>query len=218
MKLKCLLYESVWDTSAKAISKLVFDFVKETSDTYDKSDPYDDTVEIFSDETIKCPISITVNRDKSTFKGDVYVDGGVTQNKNTNKIEIDVYINPKKEPNIYSKLYALLYDVVRHELQHLLQSGKNKQPDRARPTSGKERKIADAGGRYSYTMLPDELEALVFGFLLSAKLRRVPITKIFTDQLDEWLKNGEIDSNEYKLIYNAWVDFTKKHISSAKLK
>jgi hypothetical protein len=160
---------------------------------------------------------VDVIRDKSYFKGNLYVDGGVFPIESPNHIYISIYVNQKKAPQIYTKLYAQLHDVVRHEVQHLTQIGPNKRANRCTAANLEEITLANENGRYSYSMLPSEIEALVYGFLFKAKFERLPINVVFKQELNIWLKAKEINKEEYKKLYDVWMEFTKKHISTAKI-
>jgi len=202
MKLKNILLESIWDTAAKSITKMVFDFVKSSYDDYEPDFPDDPDDFDYEDATISLPISVTVIRNPKAFKGNYFIDGGVLPVAKPNRMELEIYIRASKEPAIYSELYGVLYEVIRHEVEHLTQGGPNKQPGRLPSATPAERKKAEKLGRFTYSMLPAELGALVHGFFLRAKYMRVPITKIFKMQLDEWIKDKEITKEEYDKLFD----------------
>lgn len=217
IKLKELIKEGLWNTSAKYIAKSIFSKVKETVKLYSPDDFINDFREKFEDSTVTFTLEIRIIRNADYFHGDVYVDGFTGPTKAPNKMHIAVYINPAKEPGIYSKLYAQLYDVVRHELQHMTQAGPLVRPNRVRPSTYRERSKADKSGRYAYSVLPDEVDALVRGFFLRAKLEKLPITTVMKNELDYWLRMEEITKEEYSKIFDVWVTFTKKELPTARL-
>jgi hypothetical protein len=89
------------------------------------------------------------------------IDGGFFSDNDT--FEIDIHYNPKFFPELYYELIGELNDVVRHELQHLIQK------ERGVEMPKKEKDPE------TYYMQPHEIDAQMAGFRRVSKLRKEPI-------------------------------------------
>jgi hypothetical protein len=91
------------------------------------------------------------------------IDGGYYDDEET--FEIHIQYNPKFFPETYYDLIGELNEIVRHELQHLIQSerGINRPTDETDPEK--------------YYLQPHELDAQIAGFKRLSKIRKEPFEK-----------------------------------------
>lgn len=129
---------------------------------------------------------------------------------NIPEVEITIIINPKLRSTIYKALYIKLLDIIRHELEHLLQKGLNaEQTHKIKNMSDKKRQKYQ--NSYKYYLLPDEIPAAVSGMRLSAKHRGVPIDVEFLDYLEPIVKSGYITIAQRDKVVKKWVQYALKH-------
>jgi hypothetical protein len=95
------------------------------------------------------------------------LDGGYYDDNDT--LEIHVVYNPKFFPETYYDLIGELNELVRHELQHLIQAERGID----RPT--------DETDPEKYYLQPHEIDAQVAGFKRLSKIRKQPFEKIVRD-------------------------------------
>lgn len=112
------------------------------------------------------------------------LDGGYYSDDDT--FEIHVRYNPKFFPNTYYDLIGELNELVRHELQHLIQNERGID----RPT--------DETDPEKYYLQPHELDAQIAGFKRLSKIRKQPFEKTVIDWFN---KNKTLsDSSKKKII------------------
>jgi len=95
------------------------------------------------------------------------LDGGYYDDNDT--LEIHVVYNPKFFPETYYDLIGELNELVRHELQHLIQAERG--IDRPKDETDPEK----------YYLQPHEIDAQVAGFKRLSKIRKQPFEKIVRD-------------------------------------
>jgi hypothetical protein len=108
------------------------------------------------------------------------LDGGYYDDEDT--FEIQIIYNPKFFPENYYDLIGELNELVRHELQHLIQAERGID----RPT--------DETDPEKYYLQPHEIDAQVAGFKRLSKIRKQPFEKIVRD----FFHNNKTLSNEAK--------------------
>jgi len=121
-------------------------------------------------------------------------------------IEIQIAINSESGKKDFSKVQAILRDVVRHELEHLTQRGFNQKTGKKRNKNFKMRdKIAaDPKQSYKYATLANEIEPMLQGLYSKAKTLKQPFQKVVEDFLDELVELGRIREEDKKKIYVKW--------------
>jgi hypothetical protein len=145
------------------------------------------------------------------------IDAGAYTQKGNNALEIIIKIDPTKEPQVYTKLNAKLQDAVRHEIEHLTQSGKNKVPGKPTATRAKTRdKInIDNNNIYKYFLLRDEIPAMVHGMYRQAKTEKRKLDEIFNEYLQYFIDEKIISNGEMEIVLDAWIRFAKKKLPAA---
>ena len=132
---------------------------------------------------------------KETEEGIYKVDGGAdadTQKKDDEDdpdfayLEIRFQIDPRTLPQLWSRIYADLTDVVRHEIEHLTQMGVNVVPAKELPDDKMLRKMIDweVLPKADYFRLKTELDPMLQGMYLKAKKTRTPFKDVLNDYLD----------------------------------
>lgn len=109
------------------------------------------------------------------------------------------------DSNKSSSMFYKLQDVIRHELEHLVQIGWNRTKAGAQPSSASVRKKANTN--YRYFLLKDEIPAMVAGMSRRAKLQNVPIEEIFSEYLQPLLNHNFITNRQYSIVMEAWLKY-----------
>lgn len=126
-------------------------------------------------------------------------------------IDIDIAINPEWLPEYWSKLYMLLCDIVRHEIEHITQEG----PEIGNYKHGKpieddsiERGLVNVGllPTQIYLMLPKEVDANLQGLRFEAKKRKEPII----NTIYRYLGTQSIDADEKESVLTLWRNRAKE--------
>lgn len=126
-------------------------------------------------------------------------------------IDIDIAINPEWLPEYWSKLYMLLCDITRHEIEHITQEG----PEIGNYKHGKpieddsiERGLVNVGllSTQMYLMLPKEVDANLQGLRFEAKKRKEPII----NTIYRYLGTQSIDADEKESVLTLWRNRAKE--------
>ena len=137
--------------------------------------------------------SDSIMRDGGAYKGGF----GDDNEFETPKIELEFVLDPYNFPNDFEELSGQISDVLRHEIEHLTQSGgneRNKFFDKDSQFDGEFgteeetlfRSMIEKGiiaNGVSYLTLPSEIDANIQGLYLSAKKQKRP----FVDVVDQYL-------------------------------
>jgi hypothetical protein len=120
------------------------------------------------------------------------VEGG--QYEDDDVIEIEIIYNPNSFPKMYYDLVGELNEVVRHELQHIIQVERG------------DENVPDESSSRNYYMAPHELDAQVAGFKRYSKLRRQPFEKTVRDWFEKNKIKRGLDDNDVEEIINALLN------------
>lgn len=131
------------------------------------------------------------------------------------EIEVNLVIDPSREPDSHQLLYYRLLDCVRHEVEHLLQKGQNKQYYHSGLQVDRNRKECESS--YKYFLLPDEIPAMVSGMRLAAERKGIPVDAEFEEYLSPIRDSGFITADEMKEVIGKWVKFTIKYFPETKI-
>jgi hypothetical protein len=121
-------------------------------------------------------------------------------------IEIRFQLDPEEYPNVLSEVAMELRDTLRHEIEHITQSGWNTKrgkylpSDMAVRTAIEKQQLPAA----EYFMLPKEIDANLQGLYLYSKKRRVPFKTAVNSYLDVFVKNGTLTADDKTKILDAW--------------
>lgn len=117
--------------------------------------------------TLKTDFTVEVKIDKDESIEGFEIDGGYYDDEDT--FEVHIQYNPKFFPETYYDLIGELNELIRHELQHLIQSERGID----RPT--------DETDPEKYYLQPHELDAQIAGFKRLSKIRKEPFEKTVID-------------------------------------
>lgn len=226
------IYESKYDTLSSSYAGDVFKFIKKTAGsainkpktvgfTYSEPIEFDLTVKLVRvidfdpSETTDfngLPWE-TINFEENGFVVDANAYIPAESDPDSPEIDLVIYISPDAEPSKYQDLNFKIVDTIRHELEHLLQKGVNKQIGHIVKTTKKVRDKAQ--DNYKYFILPDEIPAMVSGMHASAVKKRVPIDSEFNSYLRPFISSGVISQSEFEEVMQTWIRFTKKSFPDA---
>lgn len=127
----------------------------------------------------------------------------------TPHINIDFAVNPDWLPEYWSTIYFNLADVMRHEMEHLTQGGKdigNYRAGKPDQDDSHLRLLIKSGflPKAQYLMLPKEVDANLQGLRFEAKKRKESFSDSINRYLDVKQDSGEIDAEEREAVLNLW--------------
>lgn len=127
-------------------------------------------------------------------------------------IEVRFEIDPADYPNIMSEVAMHLRDILRHEIEHLTQSGWNTNPDKYIKSDQALRKKIESGKlpTAQYFMLPKEIPAMIQGLYMKAKKSRAPFRDVVDNYLSILMSQGTITDAEKQQIITAWRSYLPK--------
>ena len=139
--------------------------------------------------------------------GDIISDGGAYNDTSKTAdqpplVEVLFELDPAQYPNVLSEVSMKLKDILRHEIEHLTQSGWNmKSAKYHRADLAMRDRIATGQiptARY-YT-LPKEIPAMIQGLYTRAKKSKQPFKDVVDANLQQGVDNGVITSAEKEQI------------------
>jgi len=127
-------------------------------------------------------------------------------------IEIELEMNPNDVPQIYNKVAMDLRDSIRHEIEHLTQSGWNLKPSKYVRSDQSSRDKIEAGElpQYRYLILPAEIPAMLHGLYMKAKKSKTPFKKVINDFLDKVEASGNITLAQKQIVFKKWQSYQSK--------
>ncbi len=127
-------------------------------------------------------------------------------------IEIRFEIDPNSFPNILSKVALELRDTLRHEIEHITQSGWNLKPSKYLPSDQAMRRKIETGEKpaVGYFLLKKEIPAMIHGLYMKAKKSKTPFAVVVNNYLDNWVLNNTITETEKQKIISTWKSYLPK--------
>lgn len=127
-------------------------------------------------------------------------------------IEVRFELDPAEYPNTLSDVAMNLRDILRHEIEHLTQSGWNVKMSKYLPSDQSTRKKIEAGTTppVEYFLLKKEIPAMIHGMYLKAKKSKQPFKTIVNDYLDIWVANGSLTPQDKERILTVWRTYLPK--------
>jgi hypothetical protein len=121
-------------------------------------------------------------------------------------IEIRFEIDPVEYPQVLSEIAMDLRDTLRHEIEHVTQSGWNLKSGKYLPSDMSIRHKIETGElpAVEYFLLPKEIDANLQGLYLQAKKSRKPFAEIVNSYLDNFVYGKVISQQEKETILRAW--------------
>ena len=114
-------------------------------------------------------------------------------------------VNPKVLPQAWSKISADVSDVIRHELEHLTQSGENVRSGKYMDDDIQIRDMINKLKllpKKNYYLLDKEVDAMLQGLYLKAKKTRKPFADVINNYLD--IAPGIDTPEDKEMILNLW--------------
>ena len=238
--MKALLLEGRYESLARKISRKLISIVKDsfeaTNDadgkflghkvyyTANESVPDINSTEapdVYSDEIenteIPLEFYLVLKLQWIEGYGKLHVDGNAYNDKGIDSdappmIEVLLIMDPAMYPNILSDIVMELADTVRHEIEHLTQSGWNTKPGKYIASDVKQRKQIEAGKLrlYHYYLLPKEIPAMIQGLYNKAKKTKTPFATVVNDHLQTVIDKGWVTPEESEIIKNTWRTYLPK--------
>jgi hypothetical protein len=120
-------------------------------------------------------------------------------------VEIRLEMDASEYPDILSTVAMELRDTLRHEIEHLTQSGWNVKPGKYIKSDQNMRRKIDAGDlpAYRYFILPKEVDANIQGLYYQAKKQKTPLRNVMNDYLDLFVPDV-ITVKEKEMVLNVW--------------
>jgi hypothetical protein len=121
-------------------------------------------------------------------------------------IEIRLKLDPKDYPNVLSEIAMDLRDTLRHEIEHITQSGWNTIDSKYIPSDQAMRNKIESGKLppARYFTLPKEIDAMIQGLYLRAKKTRTPFKQVVDNYLNIWVSNQSITDKDKQNILKVW--------------
>ena len=141
-----------------------------------------------------------------TKHGELYVNGDAynpteASSKQIPYIELTIQTQNKKESR--SLIAMKIRNSIRHEIEHLTQSGLNTLPGKYLPDDQTQRTQAT---RKDYLLLDKEIPAMLKGLYFQATKQRIPFNQLLDEYLDEtYLLEREIDQ-----VKTIWINKAKE--------
>jgi len=127
-------------------------------------------------------------------------------------IEVRMQIDPAEYPKVLSEIAMNLRDTLRHEIEHVTQSGWNTIDSKFIPSDQRLRDRIEAGKLppARYFTLPKEIPAMLQGLYFKAKKSKQPFKTVVDEYLSMWVSNNSISAQEKENILNTWRTYLPK--------
>jgi hypothetical protein len=127
-------------------------------------------------------------------------------------IEVRIQFDPAEYPKVLSEIAMNLRDTLRHEIEHVTQSGWNTIDSKYIPSDQRLRDRIEAGKLPAarYFTLPKEIPAMLQGLYFKAKKSKQPFKTVVDEYLSMWVSNDTISAQEKENILNIWRTYLPK--------
>jgi hypothetical protein len=131
------------------------------------------------------------------------VDGGANEELDPPYLEVTFQVDPRNLPKMWSTIYNDLIDVVRHEIEHLTQSGTNVIPSKEMADDQSIRQMINWGllPQAEYFKLEKEVDAMLQGMYLKAKKSKTP----FKDVINDYFKKVGLEGEDKQDVLDLWT-------------
>jgi hypothetical protein len=138
--------------------------------------------------------------------GDAYNDTKRGGSVDAPLIEIRFKMDPAEYPQVLSEVAMDLRDTLRHEIEHITQSGWNVIDSKYISSDQALRKKIETGNLppARYFTLPKEIDAMIQGLYFRAKKTRTPFAQVIDDYLNIWVRNQSITPEDKQSILKVW--------------
>ena len=177
------------------------------------------TLETFiNDNDIQFELVLNIIRTKKQKEYTILAFTDSEDDTDESQIEISIVLSPINEQEQYSNIYMELIDTIRHEIEHLTQSGTNKKDNKPKKTNTKQfQKLVTEP--YKEYLLKDEIPAYVRGFYERAKKERRYLDDIMLEFLNYYVDISKtLTIQQRDKIMKVWIKYAKDNLPSAKFK
>lgn len=131
------------------------------------------------------------------------VDGGANEELDPPYLEVTFQVDPRNLPKMWSTIYNDLIDVVRHEIEHLTQSGTNVISSKEMDDDQSIRQMINWGllPQAEYFKLEKEVDAMLQGMYLKAKKSKTP----FKDVINDYFEKVGLEGEDKQDVLNLWT-------------
>lgn len=210
-------FEATNDADGKFLGHKVYYTANELVPDINSSEAPDVYTEEIENTEIPLEFYLTLKLQWIDGYGKTHVDGNAYNDKGMDSdepplIEVLLIMDPAMYPNILSDIVMELADTVRHEIEHLTQSGWNTKPGKYIASDVKQRKQIEAGKlrSYHYYLLPKEIPAMIQGLYNKAKKTKTPFSTVVNDHLQTVIDKGWVTPEESEIIKNTWRTYLPK--------
>ena len=240
IQMKALLFEGRYDSFSRQLSRKLISIVKDSfAATNDISGKYlghkvyytaNETVpninsneapDVYTEEientSIPLEFYLTLKIQWVDGFNNVYCDGNAYNDSTMDAdepplVEVLLKLDPAMYPNVLSELVSELSDTIRHEIEHLTQSGWNTKPGKYIPTDVKLRQQIETGKlpSYQYYLLPKEIPAMIQGLYNKAKKVRKPFADVVNAHLQTTIDKGWMTPEQSEIVKDTWRTYLPK--------
>lgn len=152
------------------------------------------------------PITVEVNlkfaQSNEVEPGKYYIDGEASSDDG--ELDIILAFNPQDSTSIIQQIQSTLTDLIRHEIEHLTQSGAQLQPTKwMRGDLAMRKRIRQNPETfYKYFMLPKEVDANIQGLNMKANYDKVDFQSTVDQYLDSLVDTDVISVEKRKEVYD----------------
>lgn len=209
--LKQTLKEGAYDSIVTKLSNLTLQQWKKDFQTGKKSSYLD--IDIKETDAKGRPLEfnyvskVIFDPKENTYTPDGTSNDGSSENKFA-FIATIFKINPKILPQSWSKISMDLKDVIRHEIEHLTQGGKNVRISKQLPNDDEIRNLINnlkILPKSDYFKLEKEINAILQGLYFKAKKSKTS----FTDVANSYLDQANLTKEEKEEIFKLWKNKSK---------
>ena len=210
-------YEATNDADGKFLGHKVYYTANESVpdiNTKAAPDVYTDEIE---NTSIPLEFYLTLKLQWIDGFGKLYCDGNAYNNPGLDAdepplVEVLLKLDPAMYPDVLNQIVSELADTIRHEIEHLTQSGWNTKPGKYIPTDIKLRNQIEAGklSAYNYYILPKEIPAMIQGLYNKAKKTRTPFADVVNNHLQSIIDKGWMTAEQSEIIKDTWRTYLPK--------
>ena len=152
------------------------------------------------------PITVEVNlkfaQSNEVKPGEYYIDGEASSEDG--ELDIILAFNPQDGTSLLQQIQPTLTDLIRHEIEHLTQSGAQLQPTKwMRGDLAMRKRIRQNPETfYKYFMLPKEVDANIQGLYMKANYDKTDFQSTVDQYLDSLVDTGVISVEKRKEVYD----------------
>lgn len=220
-----LLFEGRYDTLTKSVVKDAMEYIKDCEDCEIGEDWFELGLYTHNYSGIEFEAELIL---ELTDSGIMYGGEEVPFHINTyvsteDIVVIHLIIKQDQMEKQYQNIFFKLNEDVRHEIEHLVQDlSKQEIIDKVNNPRFKNRQqpLVDRTADYETTYLhhkdPAEIEALVHGYYRKAKLQKLPLDVVMTNDLNNEVKYGNLTKDESEDLMKMFLKYSRRNLPDAK--